>query len=71
MLKLTLSFFFLHVYLQHQENVEQPSLVGLKLRDYEVGDRLGERSSNSAVYAAKYMGNEVQYNYDITCQQPH
>lgn len=46
------------MFMQRQENVEQPSLAGLKLRDYEVGERLGESSSNSAVYAAKYMGHE-------------
>lgn len=58
---------FSSLYRQHQENVEQPSLAELKLKDYEVGKRLGESSSNSAVYAAKYMGHEVLYNHDIKC----
>jgi len=43
---------------QRQEEVEQPSLSQLRLKDYKVGERLGENSSNSAVYAAKYKGNE-------------
>lgn len=47
-----------HMFVQHQEDVEQPSLAGLKLKDYEVGTRLGESSSNSAVYSAQYKGDE-------------
>ena len=66
LLKLTVYYIF-SLYLQHQENVEQPSLAGLKLKDYEVGQRLGESSSNSAVYSAKYKGDEVLYNHDLRC----
>ncbi|KAL9988815.1 hypothetical protein ACROYT_G003303 [Oculina patagonica] len=47
-----------NMFAQHQENVDQPSLAQLKLKNYEVGERLGKSSSNSAVYAAKYMGHE-------------
>ncbi|KAJ7334445.1 positive regulation of cristae formation [Desmophyllum pertusum] len=48
-----------NMFAQYQEDVEQPSsLAQLKLKDFEVGERLGESSSNSAVYAAKYMGRE-------------
>lgn len=69
LLKLTLHvyYIFFSLYLQHQEDVEQPSLAGLKLKDYEVGTRLGESSSNSAVYSAQYKGDEVMYSHDIRC----
>lgn len=43
---------------QPEETVEQPSLSQLKLKDYEVGERLGEPSSSAAVYAAKYNRHE-------------
>lgn len=63
----TCILYFFSLYLQHQEDVEQPSLAGLKLKDYEVGTRLGESSSNSAVYSAQYKGDEVMYSHDIRC----
>lgn len=44
---------------QNQEGVEHAALSQLKLKDYELGERLGEGSSNGAVYAAKY--NEHDY----------
>lgn len=49
-------FFFLS---QLQKDFEEPSLAQLKLKDFKVGERLGQSSSNSAVYSAEYMGHEV------------
>ena len=46
-------------YPQNQEGVEHAVLSQLKLKDYELGERLGEGSSNGAVYAAKYNEHEV------------
>ena len=40
--------------------MENVNHQGLKLQDYELTERLGERSSNSAVYAARQEGNEVR-----------
>ena len=49
---------------QNQEEVEHPALSQLKLKDYELGERLGEGSSNGAVYAAKYNEHDVsKYNF--------
>ena len=47
-------------YSQNQEEVEHAALSQLKLKDYELGERLGEGSSNGAVYAAKYNEHEVK-----------
>ena len=47
------------LYSQNQEEVEHAALSQLKLKDYELGERLGEGSSNGAVYAAKYNEHEV------------
>lgn len=41
-----------------QKGFEEPSLAQLKLKDFKVGERLGQSSSNSAVYSAEYMGHE-------------
>lgn len=41
------------------KRIEEPSLAQLKLKDFKVGERLGQSSSNSAVYSAEYMGHEV------------
>lgn len=51
-----MTLFFLS---QLQKDFEEPSLAQLKLKDFKVGERLGQSSSNSAVYSAEYMGHEV------------
>lgn len=43
---------------QHPANDGQPSISELKLKDFEIGERLGERSCCSVVYAAKNKEHE-------------
>ena len=52
---------------QNQEDVEHPALSQLKLKDYELGERLGEGSSNGAVYAAKYNEHDVSKYFVMNC----
>lgn len=50
---------------KNQEEVEHPALSQLKLKDYELGERLGEGSSNGAVYAAKYNEHDVSKYFEM------
>lgn len=61
-----------NMFAELQKDFEEPSLAQLKLKDFKVGERLGQSSSNSAVYSAEYMGHEyaikMLFNYGTSSQ---
>lgn len=60
------------MFAEFQKDFEEPSLAQVKLKDFKVGERLGQSSSNSAVYSAEYMDHEyaikMLFNYGTDSQ---